>query len=141
MKKPLLLSILILLLLSFSTFANDKLADFNGEWVYEKGERWFLLHLEQQGQKIEGWYSAVVNWSNEWRMRIDGIPEESKNIISGIIKGDTAEVKFKSEWGGTGKAKISHKGNKIKWEIIKGTETGKFYCPQSGALRKKRNLK
>lgn len=106
---------------------------FSGEWVYAEEEYHFFLYLEQDGNKVNGGYSAVVGRSGN---KIDGIPGESENI-SGLINEDVAEITFKSDWGGMGKAKIIYKDDKIEWEIIEGTEQGQFYCPRKVILTRR----
>lgn len=138
MNKKLLITVLILFLIPLLTYGEKKgysneLVGFQGEWLYSEGEEYgFFIYLEQEGDKIRGGYSAVVGKNGR---RIDGIPGESENI-SGIIEGDVAEITFKSDWGGIGKAKITPKGNQIEWEIIKGTEKGKFLCPYTSVLNR-----
>ena len=109
-------------------------SDFNGDWVYNEGEVWFYLHLEQQDRKVKGWYSAVIGNGS----RIDGIPEETENI-SGIVKDNVAEVEFKSDWGGAGKVKIIYKGDKVEWLITEVFRKG-YYCPDGPVLLKEKQV-
>lgn len=133
--KSLIPLILILLLLLFSVYA-EKPANFQGDWWFDGvledfGRCIFNLNLFQEGNKITGWYSSVAYNGN----KIDYDPDEEQNI-SGIIKGNTAIITFKSYgWGGTGKAKITHKDDRIEWEII--AEKGYYWCPHKVILEKK----
>ena len=106
---------------------------FQGEWKYSDGEEyWFFIYLEQEGDKIRGGYSAVVGKNGR---RIDGIPGESDNIV-GTVKGNVAEITFKSDDGEIGKAKITHNGNQIEWAIIQVTDKVKFLCPYKAVLKR-----
>ena len=120
---------------------DNELVNFQGDWVCKEGdEYWFYLHLDQRGHKVKGWYSAVANDNSDWKMRIDGIPEESENIILGTVKGRIAEVEFKSEWGGMGKAKIIYKGDKIEWLVTEVLQRG-YYCPNEAILLRDKKRK
>ena len=138
MNKKQLITVLILFLIPLLTYGekqgySNEFAGFQGEWKYSDGEEyWFFIYLEQEGDKIRGGYSAVVGKKGR---RIDGIPGESDNIV-GTVKGNVAEITFKSDDGEIGKAKIIHNGNQIEWAIIEVRDKGKFLCPYKAVLNR-----
>lgn len=118
----------------------DKMVNFQGDWwfggvIYDEiedyGKTTFNLNLSQKGDKITGSYISIAYDGN----KIDDSSE--KQTISGVVKGNVAIVNFKSDsWGGSGKAKIIHNGNKILWERIPGTGKGNYWCPHKAVLEK-----
>jgi len=121
-----------------SLMANKEQGQFQGSWLFdgvteEMGICTFTLDIKQDGDKIKGFYTAVALNGD----KIDYDDEEKSNV-KGTVKGNVAEAKFKSDWGGTGKVKITLMGDLLKWEIISGTEKGYFWCPYTVVLEREK---
>jgi len=133
---PVLVLFLAVLIITV-TDLHGKEIDFSGSWDYdgitdidvgEPAQCTFTVTLKQNGNKISGDYTAIA---------LDGNRIDDGNKIVGAISGNTADVQFESgSWGGKGRAKMTHVGNKLMWEITETTKPG-FWCPKKVILAKK----
>ena len=119
---------MFLLVLSFSTFAQDK--KFDGNWAFEqtRNGRYSSLsvNLKQVGNKLEGDYGNVSS------------KESNGKILSSKITGNTATLEVDCDWGGRGTVKITRlNGNRLHWQVIKRDETkGQFIVLVDQILKK-----
>ena len=137
---PVLVLFLAVLIITV-TDLHGKEIDFSGSWSFdgltdidvgEPAQCTFTLKLKQYGNKLSGDYIAVALDGR----RID-FDEDGGNKIIGVINGNTADVQFESgSWGGKGRAKITHMGNRLMWEIAETTKPD-FWCPKKVILVKK----
>ena len=123
-----IVAVMFLLVLSFSTFAQDK--KFDGNWSFEqtRNGRYSSLsvNLKQVGNKLEGDYGNVSS------------KESNGKILSSKITGNTATLEVDCDWGGRGTVKITRlNGNRLHWQVIKRDETkGQFIVLVDQILKK-----
>lgn len=109
-------------------------ADFAGKWQsdpsYYSG---FILTLEQNGNQITGYHSAVSQEGN----RIDAsIPNEDRPTIYGRVNGNVAKVTFNSSYGnGRGDATLLLEGSKLTW-VITRDNGGEHFLPKEAPMYK-----
>lgn len=137
--KKLLIFIISMGIIITTCYGESLKYDFTGSWgfdgladvgVGEPVQCTFTLTLKQRGNKLSGEYEAVALNGR----RID---DDTENQISGTTAGNIANIEFKSaSWGGYGKAKITHIGDGLIWEITKKATKGEFWCPQKAILKR-----
>lgn len=100
-----------------------------GNWSWVNQGATFELALIQRGNLVEGSYMAVTRNAT----RID-----SDSAIQGPVRGNAANVKFVSGYGGNrGTARITRVGNSLRWVVL-SEGVGGYYAPRRAILRRDR---
>jgi hypothetical protein len=109
-----------------------KAVDLTGPWQWEQGQESLDLTLEQHGNEITGYHSAV----GQQGQKVDEVLEATgKPSITGEIKSNVATVHFRSGYPdstGGGTARLTLRGAYLYWQIIKSD--GEHYLPKSARL-------
>ena len=93
----------------------------------------FQLYLRASGENICGFHFASMQRGNH----IDeGDQLDGKPTITGIVRGDVADLHWRSAWGGQGTATIRLRGNEIDWTI--DDSSGRSALPRHEILIRQR---
>jgi hypothetical protein len=129
-----LIMFLCLTSLVSNVFANPREKTFEGEWASHDHNIDFGIHLDQNGNRLTGYHSAVTKDASRTDTAPDG---EGSPSIMGQIKGDTAIVTIRSAYSGAlVKAQLTLKGRDLEWKIIEVKEEGMYYFPEKATLHR-----
>ncbi len=121
-------ALIFLLVLNFSTFAQNK--KFDGNWSFEETRNGHYsslsVNINQVGNQLEGDYGNVSS------------KESNGKILRAKITGNTAMIEIDCDWGGRGTVKITRlNGNRLHWQVIKRDESkGAFIVLTEQILKK-----
>lgn len=100
----------------------------------EAGVRdYFDLQLWSEGGLICGTHAATAHLGN----RVDE-DEDWGPSIAGLLKGNSASVRFRSSWGGTGHASIRLEAGALYWDVL-DHDAGTSWIPDHAVLSRKAN--
>lgn len=108
--------------------------DFSGRWVGESGEDSTLtLTLKQDDNDLTGIYCFISKKGN----RID-CPDDNKDNLKGEIYNDSADIEFKSSFGGVkGRARIKVGENNMSWTLLQ-VPSGNISSPENYSLAREK---
>ena len=131
----LIIAFLLLITLGAATEYAQQSENFQGTWAWKKGDEEFELKLKQDGTKLTGYHFAIGQNGN----KIDEPDTTGEPSITGIIKGNTAKIKFTSAFpdgDGKGMATLVLRRRHLYWKII--SSSGEHYLPLSAILNLKK---
>ncbi|MEZ5307277.1 MAG: hypothetical protein R2684_09050 [Pyrinomonadaceae bacterium] len=121
----LVLAIVFAFALSSNLFAQT--SRFTGKWEYwwdKEASKGFVIELIEKDGIVTGTASGFIPHMYE---------AEIKSIkVSG--KSFTADIE--DDWGNTGVVKITVKGNKLTWKVLRSKREGSMTFPDRSSLQK-----
>jgi hypothetical protein len=91
----------------------------------------FELELRTEGHRICGAHFATARF----HARVDNGEGAEGPTMSGTARGDSAVVTFESTWGGGGTAKLSRRGGRLLWEVVRWNQ-GVAWLPERAELKR-----
>ena len=106
---------------------------FEGEWVSHKNVD-FGIHLQQKGDQLTGYHSAVTKDGSRTDTAVDG---EGSPSITGTITGDTAIVDVHHAYSDAVlKVRLTLHDRSLNWKILQVKQSGEHYIPDKATLSK-----
>jgi len=106
---------------------------FEGEWVSHKNVD-FGIHLQQKGDQLTGYHSAVTKDGSRTDTAVDG---EGPPSITGTITGDTAIVEVHSAYSDAVlKVRLTLHDRGLNWKVLQVKQSGEHYIPDKATLSK-----
>lgn len=98
-------------------YRNERLRDVPAASVY--------LNLKQRGKKLTGEYDA----SRRFLARLE------EGDLDATVKGNTVELELQSGFGGKITVRLTLRGNRLHWKMIK-SDDGEYYFPDDVYLKR-----
>ena len=114
-------------------YAGPSEKKFEGEWVSHKDVD-FGIHLQQKGDQLTGYHSAVTKDGSRTDTAVDG---EGAPSITGTITGDTAIVEVHSAYSDAVlKVRLTLHDRGLNWKVLQVKQSGEHYIPDKATLSK-----
>jgi hypothetical protein len=124
MKKLALIAFSVLILATGALAQDSK---FTGKWEYywnREASKGFVVELKAKNGRVKGVGSGFIPHMYD------------AEISSANIVGNSFTAKIADDWGNTGTVKVTIRGNKLYWRVLKSKRKGSFTFPDKLDLKK-----
>ncbi len=124
MKKIALMAFSVLILVAAASAQDSK---FTGKWEYywnREASKGFVVELKAKNGRVSGVGSGFIPHMYD------------ADIKSAKIVGNSFTANIADDWGNTGTVKITIRGNKLYWRVLKSKRKGSWTFPDKLDLKK-----
>lgn len=119
--------VLICALFVFSGVAAAQKSKFTGEWEYywdREASKGFVVELKEKNGRVSGTANGFIPHLYE------------AEIKSAKIVGNGFTANIADDWGNTATVKVTVRGRKLFWRVLKNKRKGSFTFPDKLDLKK-----